>query len=202
MAFSPRGHSVTLSWWLSVSGPPSDTDGALLGRALSLGFPGCAESHIPAPGPGEADSGLLEGGAGPGPCLPPPPPHPRDTGLISPGPPGQGLQPLLPAQKRTPGSEGLASWGPLHTHFPKSTPSALEVVALCQQAERRCEGGHTLAVTRRAHAPAARAPTPHSAFPQPGRPRAWEGPTERKGQAEGAPVLALLQPALPARELS
>lgn len=34
-------------------------------------------------------------------------------------------------------------WRPPNTLVPKSTPSALGEVALCQQAERRCEGSHS-----------------------------------------------------------
>ena len=66
--YSAQGCSMPFPDGCQPLGTPSDTDGALPGRAWSLGFPGYAQSHTPIPGAtgGECPgfwagySGLLE----------------------------------------------------------------------------------------------------------------------------------------------
>lgn len=146
--------------WLSGSESPSDTDGALLGRALSLGFPGCAQRYAPAPGPGGAVAGQADSAPGvrgrPGPSSSisslAPSPSQGHRPCLFPGPTGAGRWGVTcslppPPQKHILGFlRGPAAWlfwRPLHTLVPKSTPSALGEAALCQQAEWRCEGSHS-----------------------------------------------------------
>lgn len=147
---APCPSRVAVSLWA----PPGDTDGALPGRAWSLGFPGYAQSHMPVPGAtgGECPgfwagySGLLEQARGtrrplvitPTTSAPPPPtqghrlcPYPetptRGACSLPPLPPKCFLGFLR-------GPAARLFWRPLHALVPKSTPSAPEEAALCQQA--------------------------------------------------------------------
>lgn len=199
---------VAVSLWA----PPGEADGALPGRAWSLGFPGYAQSHTPVPG---ATGGECQGFWAGYSELPEQARGTRRplsiTPLTNPGTQAlplpsasheEGLQPPAPTPKCFLGFlRGPAArlfWRPLHTLVPKSTPSAPEEAALCQQAT----GGVKAATVANGAAGPARVvagnenttrwplqPAAHPHVPTAGPPQGREGTQEGRRLAGQRPAL-------------